>query len=279
MSENQAVEPAISRWTERSRGPGVVALQQGCAVNVRLDRGEVHNAFDLDMTQAVSELVQEVAADPGVRAVLISGNGPSFSSGADLRAALDVDARRRIGEHLRRFTAPLILAIRNMPKPVVAAVHGNAVGAGCSLALACDYVIAAESASFHLAFSRVGLGMDGGVGATVSARAGFSVASAMTLMGQPIGGVEAAAVGLAEEVVPDDELADAAERTLVKLANGPTESYAATKAVLNRVHYADLEEVLALEADLQEQLLASEGFAETVAALLARREAQVDRRV
>jgi enoyl-CoA hydratase/carnithine racemase len=166
----------------------------------------------------------------------------------------------------------MILAIRSMPKPVVAAVHGNAVGAGCSLALACDFVMASESASFHLAFSRVGLGMDGGASVTVAARAGFSVATSMSLFGEPMSATAAASSGLVERVVPDASLADDAVELLERLAAGPTLSYAASKRLLNESQFADLPRLLTLEAESQEALLQSADFAAALEALVARRD-------
>lgn len=258
-------------WVEVAAGPGIAVRRRGGALHIELARPEVHNAFDFDMTRALSEVVVAAADDPSVRAVLISGRGPSFSSGADLRTAFDPEARGQVGQHLRRWTTPMILALRSMPKPVVAAVRGNAVGAGCSLAVACDYVVAGESASLHLAFSRVGLTMDGGAGATVAARAGFSVASSMALLGEPLDAARALAVGLVEKVVPDDELDGHATGLLLQLASGPTESYAATKEILGRYQFAGLAEILDLEADRQERLLASRDFAEALDALTSRR--------
>lgn len=258
-------------WLPVPSGPGISVRRRDGALHIELNRPEVHNAFDFDMTVAMSEAVQIAGEDDSVRAVLISGRGPSFSSGADLKSAFDVQTRSQVGEHLRRYTAPMILAIRAMHKPVVAAVHGNAVGAGCSLAVACDYVVAADSASFHLAFSRVGLGIDGGASATVSARAGFSVASAMALLGKPMDAATALRCGLAERVVPDAELAEVTQGLLHRFAAGPTGSYAATKSVLNAFHFGQLSTILALEADAQEALLASADFAEALAALAEQR--------
>lgn len=271
-----AAESSDRQWDVRHDDGGVLVRQSDAAVHVRLNRPDALNAFDFDLTRHLSSVIQELGADDGVRAVLISGSGRAFSAGADVKTAFDPRSRDEVGDHLRRYTKPMIMSIRSMPKPVVAAVHGAAVGAGCSLAIACDFVLAAESATFHLAFSRVALGGDGGAGTMVMARAGFSVASRMMLLAEPMTAATAYAAGLAERVVPDADLASSAEQLLLELAAGPTGSYAASKQVLN-LSMPMLAESLDLEADLQEELLASPDFAEALQALLQKRTPQFGR--
>jgi 2-(1,2-epoxy-1,2-dihydrophenyl)acetyl-CoA isomerase len=158
-----------------------------------------------------------------------------------------------------------------MPKPVIAAVNGPAAGFGCSIAMASDVVIAAESAYCLLAFARIGLTPDGGASLIVGERAGLGRALRMGLLAERVLATEALAWGLADEVVPDGELQDRAESLAAQLASGPTRAYAATKHALNAALLPALAEQLEREATLQSQLVASEDFNEDLAAFTAGR--------
>jgi 2-(1,2-epoxy-1,2-dihydrophenyl)acetyl-CoA isomerase len=167
---------------------------------------------------------------------------------------------------------PILTGLRTMPKPVVAAINGPAVGIGCSLALSCDLLVAKESAYLSLAFARIGLVPDGGASALVSARAGGGRALEMALLGGRVTAPTALAWGLVSEVLPDDEF-DAGVVALVdRLAAGPTRSYAGSKRQLNAWLYADLEEQLELEARIQQEMAGTSDFAEGVAAFLDKRD-------
>src|SRR5262249_41672933 len=152
---------------------------------------------------------------------------------------------------LREIYHPIIIGLREMPKPVVAAVNGPAVGIGCSLALACDLILAAESVYFLLAFVNIGLVPDGGPPAFLPAHLGYARAAQMAMLGDRVPAAQALDWGMINRVVPDGELETAGKELLERLANGPTASYAGGKRLLNRRAYAGLAEQLEAEADAQ----------------------------
>ena len=160
-----------------------------------------------------------------------------------------------------------------MPKPVVAAVNGPAAGIGCSLALSCDIVVAAESAYLLLAFVNIGLVPDGGALALVSARAGSARAAEMGMLGERVTASDARRWGLVNHVLPDHELQEYVADLVDRLASGPTRSYAGTKRQINAWAYAGLDEQLALEARLQQEMIESPDFREGVTAFLEKRAA------
>jgi 2-(1,2-epoxy-1,2-dihydrophenyl)acetyl-CoA isomerase len=238
----------------------------GGAARIVLARPETLNAWipqtGLDLRHAL-----RLCADDSVRAVVIGGDGRGFSSGADLRA----DHGLTSSELLIGYYHEALLAIRELPKPVVAAVHGAAAGIGCSLALACDLVVMAHSAFLLLAFVNVGLIPDGGASVLVGARAGAGRAAAMAMLGERVGAEQALSWGLANLVVPDDALAGATEELTARLAAGPTTSYALIKQTVNATAYAGLEAAMELEARLQDRAAATGDHREGAAAFLERR--------
>ena len=174
---------------------------------------------------------------------------------------------------LRERYHPIITLVREMPKPVLAAVNGPAAGIGCSLALAADLVIAAESAYFLLAFVNIGLVPDGGSSLLVPSRVGFARAAEMAMLGERIPAPQALAWGLINRVSPDDAFPADADALLERLAAGPTRAYAGAKRQLNGWIYGRMHEQLELEAAVQQELAGSEDFAEGVAAFVERRTA------
>lgn len=240
---------------------------------ITLNRPDSLNSWNAELGEQLTGALEAAASEQAVRAVLIAGAGRAFSSGADLgeqRANVE-GAAPDLGERLRELYNPVILAIRELPKPVVAAVNGPAAGIGCSLALACDLVIAAESAFFLLAFVNIGLVPDGGVTATLPARAGAARAAEMALLGERVPASKALEWGLVNRVVADDELEREAELLIGKLAIGPTRAYANIKRLLNRNLYAGLEQQLDAEAEAQRQQGLTADFAEGVIAFAEKR--------
>jgi 2-(1,2-epoxy-1,2-dihydrophenyl)acetyl-CoA isomerase len=207
---------------------------------------------------------------------MVTGAGRGFSSGADLKAGFEPadDGRPDIRKELHELYHPAIAGIRRLPKPVVAAVNGPAVGIGCSLALACDLVMAAESAFFGLAFVNIGLMPDGGSTAFVPPAVGKARAFQMALLGERVPAQEALEWGLVNWVRPDDVLIDDANALVERLAAGPTRSYASSKRALNRFIYGELDSQLDLEAELQHALGRSDDFLEGAAAFVEKREPQ-----
>jgi 2-(1,2-epoxy-1,2-dihydrophenyl)acetyl-CoA isomerase len=257
--------------------PSVNLRRDGAAVTIELNRPDALNAWNRALGDELLEAVRAVAEDDEVRAVVLTGAGRAFSSGADLR---DVSSRERTPEGhvdlrslLNNSYHPIITTIRTMPKPVLAAVNGPAVGIGLPLALAADLIVAAESAYLLLAFVNIGLVPDGGSSLFVPTRVGLARAAEMAMLGERVSAAQALEWGLINRVVPDAEFADEVAALRDRLAAGPTRSYAGTKRQLNHWLYTRMDEQLALEADIQQEMAASGDFAEGVAAFIEKRQA------
>jgi 2-(1,2-epoxy-1,2-dihydrophenyl)acetyl-CoA isomerase len=254
---------------DRDLGP-IRLYRRGPAVKLELNRPDRLNAWNQALGLALRDTVRELAADDAVRAVLITGAGRAFSSGADLREAGEGDRPDTYTVLTERYH-PIITGIRTMPKPVVAAVNGVAAGIGLSLALACDLIVSAESAYFMLAFVNVGLVPDGGSSLLVPSRIGFARAAELAMLGSRLSSEKALDWGLINRVWPDAELMPQAEDLSWQLANGPTGSYAGTKRQLNAWLYRGIDEQLELEARIQQERSRSSDVAEGIAAFAAKR--------
>jgi 2-(1,2-epoxy-1,2-dihydrophenyl)acetyl-CoA isomerase len=248
--------------------------QDGGAARITLNRPETLNAWNADFGRELKQAIEVDAADPSVRAVLITGAGRGFSSGADLKAGFDVadDGMPDIAKELNDLYHPIIVGVRRLEKPVVAAVNGPAVGIGASLAFACDLILAAESSYFGLAFVNIGLMPDGGSTLFVPAAVGKARAFQMALLGERIDAQRALDWGLINYVHPDDRLMDEAATLVDRLAAGPTRSYAGSKRALNRMLYPDIDGQLSLEAELQHSLARTRDFQEGALAFLEKRD-------
>jgi 2-(1,2-epoxy-1,2-dihydrophenyl)acetyl-CoA isomerase len=243
---------------------------------VRLDRPESLNAFTPQMGRELLAVLDRVARDREVRALVLTGAGRGFSSGADLKQAATwgTDGGVDLLTPLREIFHPLILRLRDLEKPVIAAVHGGAAGFGCSVALAADIVVAAESAYFLMAFANVGLTLDGGSSALLVGRAGHARASEMGLLAERVTAAQALDWGLVNRGVADDQLLELAAELARRLAAGAPGSYAAIKRSLNQAAYPGLARQLELEAELQQERALSADFNEGVRAFLEKRPAQ-----
>ena len=253
----------------------VIWEQDGGVGRITLNRPDSLNAWTHDFGRELKQVIEGDAADPAVRAVLITGSGRGFSSGADLKSGFDPapdDGMPDIRKELHELYHPIIAGVRRLEKPVVAAVNGPAVGIGASLALACDLVLAAESAFFGLAFVNIGLMPDGGSTLFVPAAVGKARAFQMALLGERVDARRALEWGLVNYVHPDDRLLPEAEVLAAKLAAGPTRSYAGSKQALNRMLYPDLDGQLDLEAELQHMLARTKDFQEGVLAFVEKRQ-------
>jgi 2-(1,2-epoxy-1,2-dihydrophenyl)acetyl-CoA isomerase len=264
--------------TEPERGlEAVSARVHGGAMTIELDRPESLNAWNRQLGEDLLEALRRAGENEEVRAVRVTGSGRAFSSGADLRDIsgddLTPEGRPNVYKVLTERYHPIMHAIRELPKPVVAAVNGPAVGIGCSLALCCDLVVAAQSAYFLLAFVNIGLVADGGSSLFVPARVGVARASEMMMLGERVSAERALEWGLINAVHPDAELAGRSEALVARLAEGPTRAYAATKRELNGRLYAGMAEQLELEARLQQEMAGSDDFVEGVSAFLQKRPA------
>ncbi len=246
---------------------------------VELNRPDALNAWNYQLGEDLRTALEDVAADDGVRAVLLTGAGRAFSSGADLAESredtsdsTDEEGNFDLSKRLRERYHPIIHAVRDMPKPVVSAVNGPAAGIGCSLALSADLILAAHSSFFLLAFVNIGLVPDGGSTAFVPARIGLARAAEMMMLGERVSSEKALEWGLVNRVVPDEALDSEATALVERLAAGPTRSYAGAKDLLNRRVYADLAGQLEAEADHQREMGRSQDFFEGVVAFTQKRE-------
>jgi 2-(1,2-epoxy-1,2-dihydrophenyl)acetyl-CoA isomerase len=251
--------------------------RRGGAATIELARPETMNAWNKQFGLDLRAAVDDVAGDDAVRAVCITGAGRGFSSGADLRDISDEQTpqgRPDVYKVLTERYHPIITGLRTMPKPVVAAVNGPAVGIGLSLALSADLVVAKESAYFLLAFVNIGLAPDGGSSLFVPERVGFTRASEMAMLGERIGATQALEWGLINRVVPDDAFAAEVDALLDRLAAGATAAYAGVKRQLNGWLYAHMDDQLELEAQVQREMAHSDDFVEGVTAFLQKRPAR-----
>ncbi len=249
--------------------------RRGGAAIIRLNRPDALNAWNHQLGVELLDAVRAVGDDDAVRAVCITGSGRAFSSGADLRdltsRGVTADGRIDVETTLTEIYHPILTTLRRMPKPVVAAINGPAVGIGCSLALSCDLLVAAESAYMLLAFVNIGLVPDGGAMALLSTRVGAGRALQMAMLGERIPASVLRRWGLVNDVLPDHEFFDFVLATVDRLATGPTRAHAATKRQINAWLYAALDEQLALEASMQQEMAGSEDFREGVTAFLEKR--------
>ena len=247
--------------------------RRGAAAKLELNRPDRMNAWNAQLAHDLLDALTSVREDASVRAVLLTGAGRAFSSGADLKESQSPDEAGPpdLYSVLTQRYHPLILGVREMPKPVVAAVNGAAAGIGLSLALACDLVLAAESAYFLLAFVNIGLVPDGGSSLLVPSRVGFARAAEMAMLGERIAARQAKEWGLINRVWPDEELQERAAELVTRLADGPTRAHAGIKRQLNNWLYQRMGEQLEFEAKIQQEMGASGDFAEGVRAFTEKR--------
>ncbi|MBA3524336.1 MAG: enoyl-CoA hydratase/isomerase family protein, partial [Geodermatophilaceae bacterium] len=216
------------------------------------------NALSLPMLEAFAGAVVAYAADATVRVIVVRGNGRAFCSGAELGEPLPTAGTVDVANRA-------VTALLNAPQPVVCAVDGPAAGVGCSIAMAGDLVVAAESAYFLLSFAALGLMPDGGATALTTLAVGPARARRMALLGERVTAAEALAAGMASEVVADGEFDDRVEEIAARLRAGPPRAHAETKAAMNAVHADLITAAMVRERAGQERLLASADFAEGVA--------------
>ena len=257
----------------------VIRERRGGELRITLNRPDAMNAWDKRLGPELLAAVRE-AQDDAVRAVVVTGAGRAFSSGADLKSGFDPtpEGHPDVETVLHEVYHPIIAGLRELPKPVLAAVNGPAVGIGCSLALAADLIVAKQSAYFLLAFVNIGLVPDGGSSMLVPERVGLARAAEMAMLGERIGAEKALEWGMVNRVVPDDEFEAAVDELAARLAAGPTSAYAGIKRQLNAWLFARMAGQLDLEASIQQQSEASGDFQEGVRAFLERRPAAFEGR-
>jgi len=238
-----------------------------------LSRPERLNSFNDAMHAEVRDALGKVRGDASARVLLLTGAGRGFCAGQDLadRAVAPGGAAVDLGASIERNYKPLILALRTLPLPVVCAVNGVAAGAGANLALACDMVIAAKSASFIQAFCRIGLVPDSGGTYFLPRLVGTARALGLALTGDKLSAEDAAAWGLIWKCVEDEDLPEATEALLAQFANGPTRGLAAIKQAIHGSGARTLEQQLDIERDTQRELGLGDDYREGVAAFAAKR--------
>ncbi len=247
--------------------------RRGGELRITLNRPEAMNAWNTQLGEDLRAAVEEAAMDDAVRAVVVTGAGKAFSSGADLKSSFEPgpEGHPDVGSVLRERYHPIIKGLRTMPKPVLAAVNGPAVGIGLSLALAADLVIARESAYFLLAFVNIGLVPDGGSSLFVPERVGFARATEMAMLGERVPARRALDWGLINRVAADDEFDAEVDALAQRLAGGPTRAYAGSKRQLNAWLFSRMDAQLELEAAVQQESATTGDFLEGVQAFLEKR--------
>jgi 2-(1,2-epoxy-1,2-dihydrophenyl)acetyl-CoA isomerase len=251
--------------------PVLLAVSNSVAT-ITLNRPDALNSLTTAAKRALRSAVDIAAADPAVRAVVLTGAGRGFCAGQDLREhaqLLDAGEASPLNT-VRDDYNPIVLALAEMPKPVVAVVNGMAAGAGASLAFAADFRIAAESAKFLLAFANVGLALDSGASWTLPRLIGHARATAMSLLADTVTAQHALEMGLVNAVVADELVRDTGAELAARLAAGPTAAYAAIKEQLRYSATATLPEALEREAVLQVQAGTTADHRAATAAFLRR---------
>ena len=250
----------------------ILLSQEAGVLHVTLNRPERLNAFIPEMHQALRKALEQALDEAAVRAVLLTGAGRGFCAGQDLAerhvaADAPIDLSVSLGSHYN----PLIRRLRELPKPVVCAVNGVAAGAGANIALACDLVIAARSASFVQSFSRLGLVPDSGGTWFLPRLVGRARAMGLALLGEKLSAEQAQDWGLIWKVVDDADLMDEANSLAQALAAGPTRGYGLLKKAFNASAGNSLDAQLELERDLQREAGLSQDYREGVAAFMQKR--------
>ena len=245
----------------------------GGIARITLNRPDRLNSFTAAMHAELADALARVKADATVRVLLLTGAGRGFCAGQDLsdRAVAPGGTPVDLGESIGRYYAPLVLALTELPLPVVCAVNGVAAGAGANIALACDIVIAARSASFVQAFCRIGLVPDSGGTYFLPRLVGTARAMGLSLLGDKLSAQQAEEWGLIWRCVEDSELAPTVDALLQHFAQAPTRGLAAAKRALHASANATLAAQLALERDLQRELGYSDDYREGVAAFVGKR--------
>lgn len=238
-----------------------------------LNRPERLNSFNVDMHAEVRGVLQQVHSDPSCRVLVLTGAGRGFCAGQDLgdRSVAPGASAPDLGESIELRYKPLVLALRNLPKPVIAAVNGVAAGAGANIALACDLVIAARSASFIQSFSKLGLVPDSGGTWSLPRLIGQARALGLALLGEKLSAQQAAEWGLIWRCVDDAEFPAVVDELARQLAAAPTRGLARTKEAIYGAGQRTLEAQLDIERDLQRELGFSADYAEGVAAFIEKR--------
>jgi 2-(1,2-epoxy-1,2-dihydrophenyl)acetyl-CoA isomerase len=250
----------------------ILSEQKGNVLILKLNRPDKFNSFNREMALQLIAALDKAGNDKTVRAILLTGEGKAFCAGQDLSEAIDPNGpgiKKIVDEHYN----PIILKIRNMEKPVIAAVNGVAAGAGANIALACDIVFVGKSASFIQAFSKIGLIPDSGGTFTLPRLVGFNMASALMITGDKVTADEAIQYGLAYKKFEDNDLLSQALINAEHVAAMPTKAIGFTKRLLNQTYNNTLTQQLNFERDIQIESANTHDYQEGVNAFLEKRKA------
>jgi 2-(1,2-epoxy-1,2-dihydrophenyl)acetyl-CoA isomerase len=250
--------------------PSILFEIKNAVACITLNRPDKFNSFNREMALLMQQKLDEAASLQEVRAVYISGTGKAFCAGQDI-AELVGDERIEIKQILSEHYNPIVKRIRNMPKPVVVAVNGVAAGAGANIALCCDVVIAAESASFIQAFSKIGLIPDSGGTFTLPRLIGWQKASALMMTGDKVIASDAEKMGMIYKVFADEIFNNESKKIAESLAQMPTKGLAYTKHALNHSFHNNWEEQLEMEDRYQQKSALTDDYAEGINAFLEKR--------
>lgn len=237
---------------------------------ITLNRPEKFNSFNREMAMAFQSALDDCENDDAIRAIYITGSGKAFCAGQDLAEAMDPQGPE-LETIVREHYNPIILRLRKIEKPIVAAVNGVAAGAGANIALACDVVLAAKSASFIQAFSKIALIPDSGGTYTLPRLVGLQRASALMMLGDKINADDAVTMGIAYKAFSDENFADESKQVAITLSQMPTKGLGLTKRLLNETFNNSLVQQLDMEKDLQVEAGSSYDFNEGVNAFLEKR--------
>lgn len=248
----------------------IVEEIKGGVCTLRMNRADKYNSFVREMALDLQVKLDSAAADDDIRCIVLIGEGKAFCAGQDLAEATDPNGpelSRIVSEHYN----PIIQRIRGIEKPIIAAVNGVAAGAGANIALACDIVLATESASFIQAFSKIGLIPDSGGTFFLPRLIGWQRASALMMTGDKVMAKEAAEMGMIYKAIADEDFASEVEKLATTLANMPTKGLGLTKRALNQSVSNNLNQQLDLEDELQSQAGKTEDYEEGTRAFLEKR--------
>ncbi len=244
-------------------------VQDGIAT-ITLNRPDVFNAFNDQQSYDLQDAFKQVARDEQVRVVVLTGAGKAFCSGQDLKAIASA-SKRDLSESLEKRYNPIIRAMRNLPKPIICKLNGVAAGAGCSLALACDMVVASTAASMIEVFVNVGLVLDSGSSFFLPRVVGSLKAFELSTLGSKVTAEEALQLGMVNKVVAPEELDAAVAELAARYANSPTKAIGLMKKMLNKSFSSTLDEMLDYEAHCQKIAGNSEDYKEGVTAFNEKR--------
>ncbi len=237
---------------------------------ITLNRPEVYNALNDAITYELQDVFKTIARDSEVRVVILTGEGKAFCSGQDLKAVSGEEKRSFLDSLHKRYN-PLIMAMQTLPKPIICKLNGVAAGAGCSMVLACDMIVASEEASLIEVFINIGLVPDSGSSYFLPRAIGRAKAFELCTMGNRIKGKEAMELGLVNKAVPADQLDAAVDEYATYFANAPTKAIGLIKKMLNKSTQSSLEEMLDYEAYCQEIAGSTTDYKEGVQAFLEKR--------